>query len=157
MRHMALLGAIMLVYIIDVGLSYSGISPSDNLRRTISGLALGVPAPFILLPLLNVFLIKSTNEPDVLLRLTTKLSLPVLYSVGLLAVLLSEDSAVLFILVSVAGLMGVVLFLSSSLSVIVSALLEKSRLGIRGKLALSSGGAVLLILALAALHDLMFS
>jgi len=38
-------------FLIDAGLSYSGISPSDNLRRTLSGSPCGVPLPFVLVPL----------------------------------------------------------------------------------------------------------
>src|SRR4030042_7152551 len=62
--QLAVLGAVMSIFLIDSILSYSGLSTSDNLRRTLSGLALGVPLPFLLVPLLTYILFPKVRSEE---------------------------------------------------------------------------------------------
>jgi uncharacterized membrane protein len=151
-KQLAVLAAIMSFFLIDAGLSYSGISTSDNLRRTLSGLALGVPLPFVLVPLLNILSRPSRSSEGVLDNSYDWLALPVLYGTGLVAIISAEDFGPLFYAVSIVGVFGVFLFFSAMLSTIVLIAFEKNPMVIRNKIALATVLAVSLLMALAALN-----
>jgi uncharacterized membrane protein len=152
-RQLAILGVIMSFFLLDAVLSYSGISTSDNLRRTLSGLALGVPLPFVLVPMLNMLSSRGKSTESVLGKPYDWLALPALYVIGLAAIRFSEHVQALFYAVSVIGVLGVFVFFTSALSVIVLIALEKHRIRPRGKIAVAAVVAVLLLFSLAAVHE----
>lgn len=154
--QMAVLGAIMSFFLVDSVLSYSGLSTSDNLRRTLSGLALGVPLPFLLVPLLNYLLFPRTDSQPLLDRPTGFLWLAVLYASGAATILLSARFELLFWGVSVTGILGMFVIFSLAMSVETSILLEKRRLRADQKTALGAVIAIMLLLLLAFLHDTIF-
>lgn len=151
-RQLIVLASVMAFFLIDAGLSYSGISPSDNLRRTLSGLALGVPLPFVLVPMLNLLSGRTNSSKGVFETPTDWLPLPALYVAGLVAIVMAEDVGALFYPVSLIGVLGVFIFFTSVLSVIVLIALEKHPIPHQSKIALAAGIAVTLLFGLAALH-----
>jgi uncharacterized membrane protein len=154
--QLAVLGAIMSIFLIDSILSYSGLSTSDNLRRTLSGLALGVPLPFLLVPLLNYILFPKVSAQPVLDKPTGFLWMAVLYASGAAAILLSTRYEPLFWGVSLAGIVGMFVFFTLALSVETSILLERRQLRGSQKIALGAVIAIILLLLLALLHDTIF-
>lgn len=155
MKQLAVLVSVMAFYFLDAGLSYSGISQSDNLRRTLSGLALGVPLPFILVSLLNMLARPSPLSVGVLDRPTDWLALPVMYAVGLASILLSQRIGPIFYLVSAIGVMGVFVFFTAALSAIMLIALEKRPMGNRYKIAAAGLLAIAVLMGLAALHRVL--
>jgi len=151
-RQLVVLASIMAFYLIDAGLSYSGISPSDNLRRTLSGLALGVPLPFVLVPMLNLLSGRLSSSKGVLDAPTDWLQLPALFVAGLVAIVMAEDVGALFYPVSLAGVLGVFVFFSAVLSVMVLLALDKHPMRYQKKIVLAAGIAVILLFGLAAFH-----
>jgi len=154
--QLAVLGAIMSFFLIDSLLSYSGLSASDNLRRTLSGLALGVPLPFLLVPLLNYLLFPKANPQPVLDGPTGFLWLAALYAGGAAAILLSTRFEPLFWGVSLTGILGMFVFFTLAMSVETSILLEKRNLQANQKIASGAVIAIILLLMLAFMHDTIF-
>jgi uncharacterized membrane protein len=154
--QLAMLGAVMSVFLGDSLLSYSGLSVSDNLRRTLSGLALGVPLPFLLVPLLNYVLYPGLNTRPVLDKPAGFLWLAGLYVMGAGAILLSSDFGPLFWGVSLTGIVGMFVFYSLAISVQTSILLEKRPFTALQKIALGTAIGISLLLILALLHDTLF-
>ncbi len=152
-RQLVVLASIMAFFLIDSGLSYSGISPSDNLRRTLSGLALGVPLPFVLVPMLNLLSGRSNSSKGVFDATRDWLFLPAVFVIGFVAIVMAENFGALFYPVSLIGVLGVFVFFTSVLSVIVLIALEKHPMPSQSKIALAAGIAVTLLFGLAALHS----
>ena len=126
-KQLVIIGAMMAFYAIDSSVSYLGLSESDNLRRTLSGLALGVAFPFFLLPFVNSFLFPGRNSTKPIERSVDWLALAALYLIGAGAILLVEDSRMLFYAVSALGIAGVFAFFSTSTSFITLLGFDKSR------------------------------
>jgi uncharacterized membrane protein len=152
-RQLAVLAAVMSFFLIDAGLSYSGISTSDNLRRTLSGLALGVPLPFVLVPLLNMLSRPARSSVGVFDKTSDWLALPALYGIGLVAIVFADDFGPLFYAVSIIGVLGVFLFFSAMLSTIVLMAFEKNPMVARNKVALATLLAVGALMMLAVLNN----
>jgi uncharacterized membrane protein len=151
-KQLAVLVSIMAFYFLDAGLSYSNISTSDDLRRTLSGLALGIPLPFLLISLLNLLARPSKSSTSVFERSWDWLALPGLYAFGLAAILLAERSGLVFYSVSTIGVAGVFVFFTSVFSTITLIAFEKSSLEPRYKVAAAGVLAFVVLMALAALH-----
>ncbi len=154
--QVAALGLVMTVFIVDAVLSYSGMSESTNLRRTISGLALGVPLPLLLLPMLRAFLTGSTARTNILRIPAVGAAVPVLYALALGAITLSEGADALFVGVSIAGVVGMVLFLVVAFSTMLSVLLDGWQTEAWTKVGMGSALAAVMILALAGLRDWLY-
>ncbi|MBU0624398.1 MAG: DUF2085 domain-containing protein [Candidatus Thermoplasmatota archaeon] len=155
-KQMLVLGAIMSFFLVDAGLSYSGISTSDNLRRTLSGLSLGVPFPFVLYPLLNAILLPGRN-PRVILQSRADWGwLAGLYGLGAVLILSSVHVAADFYFVSVAGVVGVFVFFTVLFSIVVSLLAENMPMPARNKVAAAAVLAVVVLMILAAVHEAFF-
>jgi uncharacterized membrane protein len=152
-RQLAVLAAVMAFYFIDAGLSYSGISTSDNLRRTLSGLALGIPLPFVIVPLLNTLAHIPKPGVGVLEKPVDWLAIPVLYGLGLGAIILAESVGPLFYAVSVVGVAGVFVFFTGLFSAITMILLEGSRLRPAHKVTVAFGIAFTVLMVLGGLHS----
>lgn len=146
------LGLIMSVMFIDGGLSYSNLFQSDNLRRTLSGLAFGVPLPFVLFPLLNMIAFPGRDSRAPIAGWKDWLMLSLLYSVGAAAILLAPSAPALFVAVSVAGVIGVFAVYSTVIFVILSLLLEKRSLRLRTRASGAVFLAVSFLLISAAFH-----
>ena len=155
-KQMIVLGAIMSFFLIDASLSYSGISASDNLRRTLSGLSLGVPFPFVLFPLLNTILFPARNPRVVLRNPLDWVWLAGLFGLGAVLILSATHLAPVFYLVSVIGVIGVFVFFTALLSVILSLLMEDRPFSAWRKVAGAALLAVVVLMILAAIHEAFF-
>jgi len=153
---MVVLGSIMAFFLIDAGLSYSGIDASTNLRRTLSGLAVGVPLPFIFYPLLSTILYPNKNRSMVLDRPIDWAWLAGLYGLGALLILSAERSGPLFYSVSVIGVVGVFVFFTVLFSVILGLMLEDRHLPSSQKIVGAAAIAFAFLLVLAAIHKILF-
>ncbi len=150
------LGAVMSLVFIDTGLSYSGILPSDNLRRTLSGLALGVPLPFVLVPLLNMTVFPGRNPRSPITGPRDWLWPALIYAFGAAVILSSESAYAVFIAVSIAGVAGVFVFFSTVFLVMLSISFEdwKPGPGVRVMASVVLAFSVLMILAV--VHGMFF-
>jgi len=155
-KQMIVLGAITSFFLIDAGLSYSGISTSDNLRRTLSGLSLGVPFPFVLYPLLSAILFPARNPRVVLLNPVDWVWPAGLYGLGAALILSATHLAPIFYLVSVIGVIGVFVFFTVLFSVILSLLMENKPFSPSRKVASAALLAVVVLMILAAAHEAFF-
>lgn len=155
-KQMVVLGSIMAFFLIDAGLSYSGIDASTNLRRTLSGLAVGVPLPFIFYPLLSTILYPNKNRSMVLDRPIDWAWLAGLYGLGALLILSAERSGSLFYSVSVIGVVGVFVFFTVLFSVILGLMLEDRHLPSSQKIVGAAAIAFAFLLVLAAIHKILF-
>jgi len=155
-KQIITLGVIMAFFLIDAGLSYSGLDTSTNLRRTLSGLAVGVPLPFILYPLLNTVLFPSGKRSTVLDKPLDWAWLGGLYGLGALLILSAESFGPLFYAVSVVGVLGVFVFFAALFSVIVGLLLEHRPLPSSTKILGATVLAFAFLMVLAAVHRTFF-
>lgn len=155
-KQMIVLGAIMSFFLVDAVVSYSGISTSDNLRRTLSGLSLGVPFPFVLYPLLNTILFPARNPRVMLLSPLDWVWLVGLFGLGAVLILSATHLAPIFYLVSVIGVIGVFVFFTALLSVILSLLMENKPFSAWRKVAGAALLAVVVLMILAAIHEAFF-
>ena len=155
-KQMVVLGAIMSFFLVDAGLSYSGISTSDNLRRTLSGLSLGVPFPFVIYPLLNTILFPARNPRVMLLNPLDWGWFAGLFGLGAVLILSATHFALVFYLVSVIGVIGVFVFFTALLSVILSLLTENKPFSASRKVAGAALLAVVVLMILATVHEEFF-
>lgn len=155
-KQMIVLGAIMSFFLVDAGLSYSGISTSDNLRRTLSGLSLGVPFPFVIYPLLNTILFPARNPRVMLLNPLDWGWLAGLFGLGAVLILSATHLAPVFYLVSVIGVIGVFVFFTALLSVILSLLMENKPFSAWRKVGGAALLAIVVLMILAAVHEAFF-
>ena len=156
-KQMIVLGIIMAFFLIDAGLSYSGLDTSNNLRRTLSGLAAGVPLPFILYPLLNTVLFPGTKRSTVLDKPFDWAWLAGLYGLGALIILSAESFGPLFYAVSAVGVIGVFVFFTALFSVIVGLMLEQRPLSSSTKILGAAVLAFAFLMVLAAVHKAFFT
>jgi len=155
-KQMIVLGAIMSFFLVDAGLSYSGISTSDNLRRTLSGLSLGVPFPFVIYPLLSTILFPARSPRVMLLNRIDWVWFVGLYGLGATLILSAAHFAPIFYLVSVIGVIGVFVFFTVLFSVILSLLMENKPFSAWRKAAGAALLAVVVLMILAAVHEAFF-
>ena len=140
--HLIVLGLVMSFFVLDTSISYLGISQSDNLRRTLSGLSFGIPLPFLLFPLINSFVFAKRNEVRPIETKADWLALPVLYLLSASAVLLADTNGILFGAVSVLGIIGVFTFFTMNASMLALLGFDRSRISPCRRLAI---GAVLVV------------
>ena len=151
-KHMAILGVVMAFFLLDSALSYGGISTSDNLRRTLSGLSLGVTFPFLLIPLLNSTVFPGRNVTRLFSRTTDWAWFAGLYGIAAVAILVSSESKALFYAVSLVGVIGIFFFYVLAVSLIFMLALEDRPFPKRFKLAGATVTAVSLLMVLALLN-----
>lgn len=149
------MSVIMSLFMVDAGLSYSGLSVSTNLRRSLSGLCLGVVIPFVLFPMLNMFALPNRNPRKLFGNWTTWLWVGGLYLLAAALILLSDENVVLFYAVSIIGVVGVFLFFSTLASVEVMLILDKSRMPSTRKLAIGAAIAVVALTVMAIIHQIV--
>jgi uncharacterized membrane protein len=151
-----LLGAVMSLVFIDTGLSYSGLLPSDNVRRTLSGLALGVPLPFVLVPLLNMTMFPGRNPRSPIADRRDWLWPVLIYAFGAAAILSAPSAYPSFLAVSVAGVAGVFVFFSAFFLVMLSLSFEGWTFGPRARATASVVLAFSVLMILAVVHGTYF-
>lgn len=151
-KSMVVLGSVMAFFLLDSALSYGGISTSDNLRRTLSGLSLGVTFPFVLVPLLNLMVFPGTNATKLFSRTSDWAWFAGLYGFAAVAILSSTETKILFYAVSVVGVTGVFFFYILAVSLIFMLALETRPMPKSLKLAAAAVTAVSLLMALALIH-----
>ena len=151
-KQLVVLGAIMLFYFLDAGLSYSGVSQSDNLRRTLSGLSLGVPLPFVLVSIFGLLTRSHAPHIGVFDKPSDWLALPALFAIGVGAILAAPENGILFYAVSLVGVVGVFVFFSTVFSVVSVVVLDKSPIEVRSKVLMATAMAFLVLMALAGIH-----
>ncbi len=105
-RAMVVLGALMAVGAADALLSYSGLIPSDNLRRVLSGAAMGTAVPYFVVPLLNMTLFPGRDPRSLLSVPQDWLRLASAYGVTAVAILVAPSAYASFVVVSVVGIVG---------------------------------------------------
>jgi uncharacterized membrane protein len=152
LKHMGVLGVVMAFFVLDSALSYGGISTSDNLRRTLSGLSLGIAFPFILIPLLNSTLFPGRNVTQLFAKATDWAWLVALYALAAAAILASVESRPLFYAVSVVGVTGIFFFFVLAISLIFMLALENNPIPKGVKIAGAASFAVTLLMVLALVH-----
>jgi hypothetical protein len=145
----------MSLFVVDAGLSYSGLSVSTNLRRSLSGLCLGVVIPFVLFPMLNMFAHPGRNPRKLFGNWTTWLWVGGLYLLAAALILLSDENVVLFYAVSIIGVVGVFMFFSTLASIEVMLILDKSRMPSTRKLAIGVAVAVIALTVMAIVHQIV--
>ncbi|MGQ9586942.1 MAG: DUF2085 domain-containing protein [Thermoplasmata archaeon] len=150
------LAAVMAFYFVDAGVSYSGMSTSDNLRRTLSGLAAGIPLPFIIVPLLSTVLRGREGEVSPLATPSKWAWLVVLYALAALAILTADRNAFVFYAVSIAGVIGVFVFFGLMVSTLIVVGFETKEVPGNRKLASGLILAIFIVLALAAAHQILY-
>jgi uncharacterized membrane protein len=133
-------------------LSYAGLGFDDNTSRTVSGLMIGTPLPFIVVPVLNMIAFPGKNGR---MSLSTPLDLLMLIAVfafGATIILLATGSAVLFYLASLLGILGITVFVFTMVTIMVSLLTDEKNLQLRSRLAISGLFSVVVLLVLNAGH-----
>ncbi|OGS43886.1 MAG: hypothetical protein A3K76_00955 [Euryarchaeota archaeon RBG_13_57_23] len=155
-RQLTVLGIVMAFYMIDVGMSYSGVSTSDNIRRTLSGLALGVPIPFFLIPFVNSFLYPNRNGVSPIETKADWLWLPILYVLGAVAILLADRHGLLFFFVSVTGIIGMVSFFSTGASLVALLGFDRSRIPAGRRVLAGTTAVIAVLLLVATVRQLLF-
>ena len=116
MKRLLVLGAIMMVFFVDSGLSYSGISQSDNLRRTLSGVSLGVPLAFFAMSMLANIPLEPKRAGTPITDVQFFAVFASAFIAALASTLASESALALFVAVSVAGLAGMFVLYSTLIS-----------------------------------------
>jgi uncharacterized membrane protein len=154
-KQAAILAAIMGFFLLDAGLSYSGLSESDNLRRTLSGLALGVSFPFVVFPFVNSILYPGRNPTYPLTRKLDYVLFGVTYLVGASAILASESIGAVFYAVSSVGVFGLFLFFSSVFFLVIVLGFEEWRARTWQKAMLAVVIAMVFLGAMAVLQDFL--
>jgi hypothetical protein len=155
-KQMIVLGAVMSFFLVDAGLSYSGIGTSSNLRRTLSGLSLGVPFPFVIYPLLNTILFPARNPRVILQNPIDWVWFAGLFALGAALILPATHIAAIFHLISIVGVIGVFVFFTALLSVILSLVTENKPFSASRKVASAALLAVVVLMILAAVHEEFF-
>jgi len=151
-----MLGAIMSLVFVDTALSYSGVLPSDNLRRTLSGLALGVPLPFVLVPLLNMAVFPGRNPRSPIAGRKDWLWLVLLYVFGAVAILSAPSTYAVFLAVSFAGVVGMFVLFSTFFLVLLSLSFEGWAFGPGARATASVVLAFSVLMILAVVHGTYF-
>lgn len=152
-RDLVVLCAIMSVAVADAVISYSGVSTSDNLRRTLSGLCLGVTLPFILLPLINAVLFPGCNPRGLMSRPLDWVRPVAAYAVGAVAILAAPSALALFAAVSAAGIVGLFLMFSCGIMTVLSLALERRHIAPRRLALMSVAIAASVLMASALFHN----
>jgi uncharacterized membrane protein len=155
-RALTVLSLLFLAGAFEAALSYSGLSESDNLRRTISGLLIGTPTPFVVVPLLNKILFAGRNDRTMFKNLLDWAWLGVIFIIGGAAILLATYNIALFYAVSVLGVIGIFVFSFTMLTLLVVVLTDGGEMVRRRRIMLSIVLTVAFILVLAIVHNVFF-
>lgn len=155
-KALAVLGAMSVTGFIDALLSYAGISGYDNLSRTISGLLIGTPIPFVAVPLLNHILFPGRNSRVPFADPKDWIFLFSAFAIGSAVVLLSTSSIVIFIMTSVLGIIGLIALVFTILLLLVAIITDGRSMSFRVRLAVAAVSCIVFLTILAAAHNILF-
>ena len=155
-RALIILSALFLAGALEAILSYSGLSESDNLRRTISGLLIGTTVPFVVVPLLNKILFAGRNDMIAFKSPLDLAWLGVIFIIGGAAILLATYNIALFYAVSILGIIGIFVFSLTMITLLVAVLTDGSEMARRRRIMISMVLTVVFILVLATAHNVLF-
>ncbi len=155
-RALVVLIAIAFVGFIEAVISYGGISESDNLRRTISGILIGTPLPFIIVPFLNLIVFPGRNSRVPFKNAMDWVMLIIALVGGAALILLATSSIVLFVIVSVLGIIGIVVLLFTLILLLVAVLTDNKAWSVRKRMVVAAISCSVVIVVLAAVHNLFF-
>jgi uncharacterized membrane protein len=155
-RALLVLSVLFLAGTLEAILSYSGLSESDNLRRTVSGLLIGTPMPFVVVPLLNKILFAGRNDRTLFKNPLDWAWLGIIFMIGGAAILLATYNIALFCAVSVLGIVGVFVFSFTMITLLVTVLMDRREMARRRRIMISMVLTVVFILVLATVHNVFF-
>jgi uncharacterized membrane protein len=155
MKGIIALGAVILTGFALAIISYLGLGGNDNLSRTISGLLIGTPLPFLVVPVLNMVMFPGRNRRSFLDSPMDLIILVTTFALGAVLILLATSSIVLFYIASVLGILGMLVFTFTMVSILVAVLTDGKRMRIRNKFIVSATVSVALILLLAVIHSVI--
>jgi uncharacterized membrane protein len=155
-RALLVLSALFLVGALEAILSYSGLSESDNLRRTVSGLLIGTPTPFVVVPLLNKILFAGRNDRALFKNPLDWAWLGIIFMIGGAAILLATYNIALFYAVSILGIAGIFVFSLTIITLLVTILMDRREMARRRRIMISMVLTVAFILSLATVHNVFF-
>ena len=150
-RHMLALALLAVPAVMDVSLSYAGVTESNNAIRSVTGAFFGVALAFILLPLLRALMNSIPLLGGHMLPASHMIP-PLVIAVATSAVAIaSESSTMLFYAVAIAGVAGVFATMLTLVLMIVTLVTDSSEWwsGRRMEVAGVITPIVLVILALA--------
>ncbi len=155
-RALVVLSVLFLAGAVEAILSYSGVSESDNLRRTVSGLLIGTPTPFVVVPLLNKILFDGRNDRIMFKNPVDWVWLWLIFMTGGAAILLATYNIVLFYIVSILGVVGIFVFSFTMITLLVTVLMDKREMTVRNRIRISAVLTIVFILTLAIIHNVFF-
>lgn len=155
-KALIILSVLFLAGAFDAILSYSGLSESDNLRRTVSGLLIGTPTPFVVVPLLNRILFTGRNDRILFNNPLDWAWLGIILMTGGAAILLATYNITLFYAVSILGIVGIFVFSLTMITLLVTVLMDKREMTRRRRITISILLTVVFILVLATVHNVFF-
>jgi hypothetical protein len=147
---MAVTGFIMAI------LAYGGIGGADNLSRTISGLLIGTPIPFVAVPLLNHIMFSGRNSRVPFEAIRDWALLLYVFAIGASLILLATNSIILFVAVSVLGIIGIVVLMFTIILLLVAVLTDGKGFSVRRRLVVAAVSCIVLLVVLAVVHDTFF-
>ena len=155
-KALLVLTALFLAGALEAGLSYSGLSESDNLMRTVSGLLIGTPIPFVVVPLLNKIMFSGRNDRTMFKSPIDWAWLGMIFMIGGAAILLATHNIALFYAVSVLGIIGVFVFSFTMVTLFVTVLTDGRQMARRRRIIISMVLTIAFILVLATVHNALF-
>ena len=154
-KALSVLGAMTITGFIMALLSYGGISGSDNLSRTISGLLIGTSLPFVAVPLLNHIVFPGKNG-RVLFAGLNDWALPLsAFIVGSAVILFATSSFVIFYIASILGIIGMIILSFTILLLLVAVLTDKKGMSVRRRSAIAAVSCFAFLFILAAIHNIL--
>jgi len=154
-KALSVLGAMTITGFIMALLSYGGISGSDNFSRTISGLLIGTPIPFVAVPLLNHIVFPGKNS-RVLFADLKDWTLPLSsFIIGSAVILLATSSIVIFYIASILGIIGMIVLSFTILLLLLAVLTDKKGMSVRRRLAIAAVSCFAFLFILAAIHNIL--
>jgi len=155
-KALLVLTALFLAGALEAVFSYFGLSESDNLMRTVSGLLIGTPIPFVVVPLLNKIMFAGRNDRTMFKSPLDWAWLGIIFMIGGAAILLATHNIALFYAVSVLGIIGVFVFSFMMITLLVAVLTDGREIAGRNRIIISMALTVVFILLLATVHNVFF-
>jgi len=154
-KVLLVLAAVVLSGFVLALISYLGLGFDNNASRTISGLLIGIPMPFVVVPILNSILFPGRNTR---IPLSTPLDYAMIvaaYALGAAMILMASSSIFLFYAVSVIGIAGLLVFIFTMVSLLVAILTDEKHWTNRKRMIVSAVASIVLLSLLTAGHRLL--
>jgi len=154
-RALAVLGAMAVIGVIEALLSYGGVSGYDNVSRTIGGLLIGTPIPFVAVPLLNLIVFPGRNSRTPFKDFGDWILLVAAFAGGAAVIFLAGSSIILFSLASVLGIIGMMVLIFTIAFLLVAALTDGKGLSVRRRIVFAALISSVFLTVLAAVHNIL--